>query len=148
MPRDLREAVLGLQLHPRHAHSLFDHIGDKLASVCGVEHDAITTAMWARQRQQPTETEDGVAIITPTVRGAQGVHVGIFTLATPIGFRLLRGHAVDVVLVVAAPMTERRRQLSTFERLQRLATPDLLADLRQARHRDDVHEAFAYALGE
>ncbi len=148
VPRDLREAVLGLQLHPRHAHSLFDHIGDKLGPACGVERDAITTALWARQKQQPTETEDGAALIAPVVRGAQGVTVGVFTLAAPIGFRLLRGPSVDVVIVVAAPMTERRRQLSTFERLQRLATPDLLADLREAKHRDDVYEAFAYALGE
>ncbi len=148
VPRDLREAVLGLRLRPRHAHSLFVHIGDKLAPVCGVERSAITTAVWARERQQPTETEDGVALIAPIVRGATGVTVGVFTLCSPIGFRLLRGPAVDVVIVVAAPMTERRRQLSTFERLQRLATPDLLADLREARSRDDVYEAFAYALGE
>ncbi len=148
VPRDLREAVLGLRLRPRHAHSLFEHLGEKLASACCADRATVTRALWTRQRQQPTETEDGVALLAPVVPCCEGVTVGVFTLATPISLRLLRGPAVDVVIVVAAPLSERRRQLSTFERLQRLATPDLLADLRDARHRDDVHEAFAYALDE
>jgi len=147
VPRDLREAVVGMRLRPRHAHALFHHMGDKLAPTLGVSREAVTTALWARQRQQPTETDDGVALMAPVVRGAEGVVVGIFTLASPVGLRLMRGMSVDVVLVVAAPMIERRRQLSTFERLQRLTTEDLLADLRAARTRDEIYEAFALALG-
>ena len=139
----IHHAVVGHCVEVNKKQDLFKLVGTMVRDSKATNNpEAVTAALFERERQQNTALREGVAISAPTVEGLRHTQVVVLTLNRAIDYQSSGQPMVDVVLLVLAPRSDRQAQLWVLERLARMALrSDLLHKLREANTEEGLREA-------
>ncbi len=146
----VHHAVVSHKLKVNKKADLFKVVGQMVRDAGATPNaEAVTQALFERERQQNTALREGVAISAPTVNSLRHTQLVILTLDRAIDYQSSGRPMVDVVLLVLAPRTDRQAQLWVLERLARMALrSDLLVRLRDAEDADAIQMAVLDVLSD
>jgi mannitol/fructose-specific phosphotransferase system IIA component (Ntr-type) len=108
------EALIQTGLQVERKRDVFATIASLYQSIHGGSRRDVETALWYRERQQPSNIGGGLALAHATIDGLESPHLGLMLLEEPVNWHVQDSPMVDIVLFCVGPSPDHH----TFEVLR------------------------------
>jgi len=122
---------------------LLKELARKAAEALGLTAEQISSELFKREELGSTGTGGGVVIPHARISGVEKPFGMAVRLRNQIDFDAIDGQPVDLVFLLLLPTSAEREQLGALASIARkLRTPEILAQLRCAKHASEFYSAF------